>query len=95
MADMIGWQNNNNTVGPIAKAAKQRFLRLIPHIMPRNDDKALLLSLFRSRGFRHPHYVVTTDAQQVLEIEVRRLTIPLPPMKTIAVPHTQTMEEDS
>ncbi|KND87198.1 hypothetical protein TOPH_08182 [Tolypocladium ophioglossoides CBS 100239] len=36
--DMIGWESDENTVGPIAAAAKQSLLRLISHIMPTDDD---------------------------------------------------------
>lgn len=35
---MIGWEDDHNTVGPIAAAAKRSLLRLIPHIMPMGDD---------------------------------------------------------
>lgn len=31
---MIGWEDDDETVGPIALAAKQSLLRAIPHIMP-------------------------------------------------------------
>ena len=34
IGDMIGWKDDNNTVGPIAAVAKQSLLRLILHIMP-------------------------------------------------------------
>jgi len=34
IGDMIGWESDNVTVGPIAAAAKQSLLRLVPHIMP-------------------------------------------------------------
>jgi hypothetical protein len=36
--DMIGWEDDNNVVGPVAAAAKQSLLRLIPHIMPIDSD---------------------------------------------------------
>ena len=35
---MIGWEDDNNTVGPIAAAAKQSLLRFIPHTMPAGSD---------------------------------------------------------
>ena len=35
---MIGWEDDNNTVGPIAAPAKQSLLRLIPHILPTETD---------------------------------------------------------
>lgn len=34
IGDMIGWDSDHNTVGPMAAAAKQSLLRLIPHMMP-------------------------------------------------------------
>ncbi|KAL7949658.1 3-hydroxybutyryl-CoA dehydratase [Trichoderma barbatum] len=42
IGDMIGWEDNHNTVGPRAAAAKQSLLGLIPHIIPTGDA-----SLFR------------------------------------------------
>ena len=38
VGDMIGWESDNNTVGPIAAAAKQSLLRFIPHTMPAGSD---------------------------------------------------------
>lgn len=35
---MIGWEDDDNIVGPIAAAAKQSLLRLIPHTMPAGSD---------------------------------------------------------
>lgn len=40
LGDMIGWESDNNTVGPIALAAKQSILRLIPHIIPPDDSNS-------------------------------------------------------
>lgn len=37
---MIGWESDDVTVGSIAAAAKQSLLRLIPHIMPPDDDES-------------------------------------------------------
>ncbi|EHK25424.1 uncharacterized protein TRIVIDRAFT_143871 [Trichoderma virens Gv29-8] len=42
IGDMIGWEDDHNTVGPRAAAAKPSLLRLIPHIIPTGDA-----SLFR------------------------------------------------
>ncbi|KAK3290332.1 3-hydroxybutyryl-CoA dehydratase [Chaetomium fimeti] len=42
IGDMIGWEDDHNTVGPVAAAAKQSLLRLIPHIMPAGDDEKVL-----------------------------------------------------
>lgn len=35
---MIGWESDNNTVGPEASKAKQSLLRFIPHILPTAAD---------------------------------------------------------
>ncbi|MCJ1343386.1 hypothetical protein MMC31_001579 [Peltigera leucophlebia] len=42
IGDMIGWKSDNNTVGPVAAAAKQSLLRLIPHILPPESDQTFL-----------------------------------------------------
>jgi hypothetical protein len=47
---MIGWEDDNNTVGPIAAAAKQSLLRLIPHIMPADSDQTSLYRLVLDHG---------------------------------------------
>ena len=47
---MIGWEDDNNTVGPIAAAAKQSLLRLIPHIMPEDSDQSSLYRLVLEHG---------------------------------------------
>ena len=47
---MIGWESDNNTVGPIAAAAKQSLLRLIPHIMPTDNDENSLYRLVLEHG---------------------------------------------
>ena len=47
---MIGWEDDNNTVGPIAAAAKQSFLRLIPYIIPVDNNRASLYRLVLEHG---------------------------------------------
>ncbi|MCJ1349392.1 hypothetical protein MMC31_007632 [Peltigera leucophlebia] len=42
IGNMIGWESENNTVSPVAVAAKQSFLRLIPHIMPPDGNQTFL-----------------------------------------------------
>ncbi|KAF2235559.1 hypothetical protein EV356DRAFT_523083 [Viridothelium virens] len=39
VGDMIGWEDDHQVVGPVAAAAKQSLLRLIPHIMPPETTK--------------------------------------------------------
>ncbi|OBT73570.1 hypothetical protein VF21_07633 [Pseudogymnoascus sp. 05NY08] len=52
--DMIGWEPDDVTVGPIAAAAKQSLLSLIPHILPTEDkesgDGPLLYRLVLEHG---------------------------------------------
>jgi hypothetical protein len=38
IGDMIGWESDNNTVGPIAFAAKRSLLQFIPHMLPEDSD---------------------------------------------------------
>lgn len=37
IGDMIGWEDDNNTVGPAAARAKQSLLRYIPQMLPQQD----------------------------------------------------------
>ena len=48
--DVIGWKDDNNTVGPIAVAAKQSLLRLIPHIIPTDSGETSLYRLVLDHG---------------------------------------------
>ncbi|KAF7197590.1 hypothetical protein HII31_01093 [Pseudocercospora fuligena] len=51
IGDMIGWESDNNTVGPIAFAAKQSLLNLIPNILPEEDSShACLYRLVLDHG---------------------------------------------
>lgn len=60
---MIGWEDDNNTVGPIAAAAKQSLLRLIPHIMPAESDQTSLYRLVLDHGdFGIHNMSITMDA---------------------------------
>jgi hypothetical protein len=47
---MIGWEDDNNTVGPIAAAAKRSLLRLIPYIMPADNKQTSLYRLVLDHG---------------------------------------------
>ena len=63
IGDMIGWESDNNTVGPTAVAAKQSLLRLIPHIMPADSDQAPLYRLVLEHGdFGIHNMSITMDA---------------------------------
>lgn len=60
---MIGWEDDNNTVGPIAASAKQSLLRLIPHIMPADSDRISLYRLVLEHGDYGIHNMsITIDA---------------------------------
>lgn len=48
--DMIGWEDDQETVGPIAFAAKQSLLRAIPHIMPLESSNVSLYRLVLDHG---------------------------------------------
>ncbi|KAI1178649.1 3-hydroxybutyryl-CoA dehydratase [Nemania sp. FL0916] len=50
VGDMIGWESDHNTVGPVAAAAKQSLLRLIPHILPIGDREDLLYRFVIDHG---------------------------------------------
>ncbi|KAK4225993.1 hypothetical protein QBC38DRAFT_481553 [Podospora fimiseda] len=45
--DMIGWEDDNETVGPIALAAKESLLRAIPYILPVDKATVPEESLYR------------------------------------------------
>ncbi|KAL8392575.1 hypothetical protein RB595_002677 [Gaeumannomyces hyphopodioides] len=63
IGDMIGWEDDNNTVGPIVAAAKQSLLRLIPHIMPADSGEASLYRLVLEHGdFGIHNMSITVDA---------------------------------
>ncbi|KAG6017606.1 hypothetical protein E4U43_000739 [Claviceps pusilla] len=50
IGDMIGWESDNNKVGPVAAAAKQSLLRLIPHIIPAINDESILYRFVIDHG---------------------------------------------
>lgn len=65
LGDMIGWESDNNTVGPIAIAAKQSLLRLVPYIMPGDSDQASLYRLVLDHGdFGIHNMSITMDANR-------------------------------
>lgn len=47
---MIGWEDDHETVGPIATAAKQSLSRFIPHLLPADVDHAALYRLVLKHG---------------------------------------------
>jgi len=61
---MIGWESDNNTVGPIAAASKQPLLRVIPHIIPADSDQISLYRLVLEHGdFGIHNMSITIDAK--------------------------------
>ena len=50
VGDMIGWEDDNETVSIVAYEAKQSLLRFMPHMLPRDDDQASLYRLVLQHG---------------------------------------------
>ncbi|KAK4195279.1 hypothetical protein QBC40DRAFT_289296 [Triangularia verruculosa] len=48
--DMIGWESDEETVGPLALAAKQSLLRAIPYLLPLDTPKPSLYRLVLEHG---------------------------------------------
>jgi len=60
---MIGWEDDNNVVGPIAAAAKQSLLRIIPHILPAGSNEHSHYRLVLDHGdFGIHNMSITVDA---------------------------------
>lgn len=63
VGDMIGWESDNEVVGPIAAACKQSLLRLIPHILPSEDaeeGQSLYRLVFEHGDFGIHNMSITT-----------------------------------
>lgn len=61
--DIIGWEEDHNTVGPIALRAKQSLLRAIPYLLPAGEDEASLYRLVLDHGdFGIHNMSITVDA---------------------------------
>ncbi|KAG6849770.1 hypothetical protein H0H93_005286 [Arthromyces matolae] len=60
IGDMIGWEGDNVTVGPVAFAAKQSLLSLIPYILPADDKDGHLYRLVLEHGDFGYHNMTTT-----------------------------------
>lgn len=62
--DMIGWESDNETVGPVALAAKRSVLRTIPHLMlPENVDRPLYRLVLEHGDFSIHNTSITKDAK--------------------------------
>ena len=68
IGDMIGWECDNATVGPIAAAAKQSLLQLIPHIIPLHDDGKALYRLVLKHGDLGIHNMSITKDENGLPL---------------------------
>ena len=70
VGDMIGWEDDHNTVGSVAAAAKESLLRLIPHIMPQERaDKPTLYRLVLEHGdFGIHNMSITKDDYTVTSV---------------------------
>ena len=62
LGDMIGWEDDHNTVGPIAAVAKKSLLSLIPYIMPQESaEKPTLYRLVLEHGDFGIHKMSITE----------------------------------
>ena len=50
VGDIIGWKYDNHEVGPLAAAAKQSLLRLVPYIVPAETDQTRLYRFVLDHG---------------------------------------------
>lgn len=70
LGDMIAWESDNETVGPIAVSAKQSLLRLIPHIFPQETaPKPTLYRLVLDHGdFGIHNMCIETDGCTITSV---------------------------
>jgi hypothetical protein len=59
---MIGWEDDNASVGPIAAAAKQSLIRPIPHHSLHDDGKGLYRLVLEHGDFGVHNMSITEDA---------------------------------
>ncbi|UPL03666.1 hypothetical protein LCI18_014600 [Fusarium solani-melongenae] len=61
--DMIGWEDDNNTVGTEALKAKQSLLRFLPHMLPSEENEEYLYRMVLEHGdFGIHNMSITTEA---------------------------------
>lgn len=60
--DMIGWEDDEETVGPIALEAKHTLLRAIPHIMPSESTVSLYRLVLEHGDFGIHNTTITQKA---------------------------------
>ncbi|KAF9769959.1 hypothetical protein IL306_012539 [Fusarium sp. DS 682] len=69
IGDMIGWEDDQNTVSPRTAAAKQSLLSLIPHITPQEiSNKPTLYRLVLDHGDFGIHNMSITDECAVTSV---------------------------
>lgn len=62
IGDMIGWESDNNVVGPIAAAAKQSLLKFVPVMLPKETtDTPLFYRLILEHGDFGIHNMTIDD----------------------------------
>ena len=60
--DMIGWEDDEETVGPVALAAKQSLLKAIPHLLPQENSDILYRLVLEHGDFGiHNTSIITDD----------------------------------
>ncbi|KAI4922783.1 hypothetical protein J4E90_001217 [Alternaria incomplexa] len=59
--DMIGWEDDEETVGPVALAAKQSLLKAIPHLLPQESSDILYRLVLEHGDFGIHNTSVITD----------------------------------
>ena len=62
---MIGWESDNNTVGPKAAAAKQSLLRYIPNILPKGNDSLLFRLVLEHGDYGIHNTSITMDEKDL------------------------------
>ncbi len=62
IGDMIGWEDDGNTVGPVAFAAKRCLLRFIPYMLPYKDEAVLYRFVLEHSDFGVQNMPIATNA---------------------------------
>lgn len=63
--DMIGWPDEEETVGPVALKVKESFLRFIPYVMPTEKTTVFLYRPALEHGDYGIHNVLTIQRKKV------------------------------
>jgi hypothetical protein len=69
IGNMIRWEDDDNTVGPITAAAKQSLLQLISHIMPKDSNQTSLYRLVldhRDFGIHNMSIIIDANGQPLV-----------------------------